>query len=136
MPTETPFTAALCASALSRASCHSTSFLDAELSPWQPSALSSAQTCAGHVGQPSFRECFGTMEVWQKRQLCLSPMHPGTLPVAPSPQRESENWYVPAALSAGTFWQCDVTEEWWCDPSSDLCDEPTAPEAWRPPVER
>jgi hypothetical protein len=76
------------------------------------------------------------MEVWQKRQLCLSPMHPGTLPVAPSPQRESENWYVPAALSAGTFWQCDVTEESWCDPSSDLCDEPTAPEAWRPPVER
>ena len=90
----------------------------------------------GHVGHPSFRECFGTMEVWQKRQLCLSPTHPGTLPVAPSPQRLSANWYVPAALSAGTFWQRDVTEAWWCVPSSEACDDGTAPEAWPPPAER
>ena len=133
-PTDTPFTASLCASAFSRASCHSTSFLDAELSPSHPSALRSAQTRAGHVGHPSFRECFGTMDVWQKRQSCLSPTHPGTLPIAPSPQRLSSNWYVPAALSAGTFWQRDVTEEWWCVPSSEACDD--GPEAWPPPAER
>jgi len=63
----------------------------------------------GQVGHPKFRLCFGTIEVWQKRQLLLSPMHPGTEPMPPAPHFLSTNWNVPAALSAGTFWHIDVT---------------------------
>ena len=83
-PTPMPRTCSLCRIAFSRASCQSTSRLLFSDSPAHPSVFISLHTAAGHVGQPSLRCLLGTIVVWQNRQLLLSPMHPGTLPMLPS----------------------------------------------------